>query len=188
MAVKTYLYGPSPLECLDLLQSLPCAELCLDLLNGIGVPCGLMKGVLHSEAEPNVAARETSEPEEPKLILAMAPPTAFPPCPPPPPPLGNRCRGSALPELCLDLSTGGTGVLRGLMNGLAFGLCGREFWRGLIGWKLKCRLRVPERQWKQGNYYWNELLIKFGIFQESVQNRSCRANKLKQHFVCVCEQ
>jgi len=145
--VLLYLYGPRPLECRDLLQSRPCAELCLDLLKGMGVPCGLMKGVLHSDAEPKVAARLTSDPEEPKLSLVCMP---WPPPPPPttptpaPPALpGSRCRGRALPELCRERMMGGTGVLRGLMKGLAFGLCGREPCRGEIGWKLKWRFRVP---------------------------------------------
>ena len=62
-AAALYLYGPSPEECL-LLHSLPWAELCLDRLKGMGVPCGEMKGVLHSETEPNVAAREMSDDEE----------------------------------------------------------------------------------------------------------------------------
>ena len=138
-----HLYGPRPLECRDLLQSLPCAELCLDLLKGMGVPCGLMNGVLHSEADPKVAARLTSDPEEPKLSLVCMPCTTGPPAPPAPP--GSRCRGRALPELCRERSTGGTGVLRGLMKGLAFGLCGRDPCRGEIGWKLKWRFRVPRK-------------------------------------------
>ena len=82
-----------------------------------------MKGVLHSEADPNVAAREMSDDEELKRIPPM------PITPPGPPPLGappgKRWRGSALPELCLDLIIG-TGVLLGEMNGLADGLCGND--------------------------------------------------------------
>jgi hypothetical protein len=89
-----------------------------------------MNGVLHSEAEPKVAAREMSDDEELKII----PPTLMTPPGPPPlgPPPGKRCRGSALPELCLDLIIG-TGVLRGEMNGLADGLCGNDPCRGEIG-------------------------------------------------------
>ena len=105
------------------------------------MPCGLMKGVLHSDADPKVAARLTSDPDDPKLSLACMPCTTCPPAPPGPP--GSRWRGRALPELCRERRTGGTGVLRGLMKGLAFGLCGREPCRGDIGWKLKCRFRVP---------------------------------------------
>ena len=58
-----YRYGPSPEECLER-QRRPCAELCLERLKGTGVPCGEMKGVLHSDTEPNVAAREMSDEEE----------------------------------------------------------------------------------------------------------------------------
>lgn len=110
-----YLTGPmTPEECLDL-QSRPWAELCRDLLNGMGVPWGEMNGVLHSDSEPNVAAREMSEDEQLKVMpnMKLAPDDfPFP---------GNRCRGSAEPELCLDLIIG-TGVLRGEMKGLADGL------------------------------------------------------------------
>ena len=85
----TDLYGPipdmTPDECLER-HSLPCAELCLDRLKGMGVPWGEIKGVLHSEAEPNVAAREMSDPEEPKGPLVVVP-------------CGNICSGSALPLL-----------------------------------------------------------------------------------------
>ena len=102
-----------------------------NLLNGIGVPCGEMKGVLHSEAEPNVAALEISDDEELKIIPIPIPITLGPPPPLGPPP-GRRCSGRALPELCRDLIIG-TGVLRGDMNGLAEGLCGNEPWRGEMG-------------------------------------------------------
>ena len=112
------------------------------------MPCGLMKGVLHSDADPKVAARLTSDPDDPKLSLACMPCTTCPPAPPGPP--GSRWRGRALPELCRERRTGGTGVLRGLMKGLAFGLCGREPCRGDIGWKLKCRFRVPGKCSKFG--------------------------------------
>ena len=87
-----------------------------------------MNGVLHSEAEPNVAARDISELEELNKIPLM-PMTAVPLLGPPP---GSRWRGKALPELCRDLIIG-TGVLLGEMNGLADGLCGNEPCRGEIG-------------------------------------------------------
>ncbi len=107
------------------------------LLNGTGVPCGDMKGVLHSDVDPKVAAREISEEAE------LNPPDTFPDalCP------GSRWSGNALPELCRDLNMC-TGVLRGEMNGLATGDCGREFCLGEIGWKLKCLLRVPGLGWR----------------------------------------
>lgn len=75
----------------------------------MGVPWGEIKGVLHSEAEPNVAAREMSDPEEPKGPFVVAPPC------------GNICRGNALPLLWRDLIMW-TGVLLGEINGEADGL------------------------------------------------------------------
>ena len=74
------------------------------------------------EAEPNVAAREISEDDELKRIAPMPKTPGPPPFGPPP---GSRCRGRALPELCLDLIMG-TGVLLGEMKGLADGLWGHE--------------------------------------------------------------
>merc|ERR1719225_1120851 len=99
----------------------------------MGVPMGDMKGVLDSEAEPNVAARDMSDP----LPLGCC-------CLPPPPlPPGNRCRGSALPLLCRDLSMW-TGVDLGEMKGEAGGDWPPGPWaRGEMGWKLKWRLLVP---------------------------------------------
>ena len=82
--------------------------MCLDRLKGIGVPWGEIKGVLHSEAEPNVAAREISDPEDPKGPFVVVP-------------WGNICKGSALPELWRDLIIW-TGVLLGLIKGEADGL------------------------------------------------------------------
>jgi hypothetical protein len=96
-------------------------------LNGIGVPCGEMKGVLHSDADPNVAALEMSELDELNRM-----PMPIPPGPLLGPPPGNRWSGKALPELCRDLIIG-TGVLRGEMKGLAEGLCGSEPCRGEMG-------------------------------------------------------
>ena len=115
------------------------------------MPMGDMKGVLDSEAEPNVAARDMSDP----LPLGCC-------CLPPPPlpeivtvsclrhneslgrsPPGNRCRGSALPLLCRDLSMW-TGVDLGEMKGEAGGDWPPGPWaRGEMGWKLKWRLLVP---------------------------------------------
>ena len=81
-----YLKGPpTPEECLDR-QRRPWAELCRDLLNGIGVPCGEMNGVLHSDAEPKVAALEMSELDE----LNKIPPMPMPPGPLLGPPPGRR--------------------------------------------------------------------------------------------------
>lgn len=114
---KAVLYRTGPMtpdECLDR-HNRPCAELWRDLLKGMGVPCGEMKGVLHSDSEPNVAAREMSDEDELKVMPSMNPAPDDFPFP------GKRWRGSADPELCLDLIMG-TGVLRGEMNGLAEGL------------------------------------------------------------------
>jgi hypothetical protein len=83
----------TPLECLER-QSLPWAELCLERLKGIGVPWGDMKGVEDSDAEPNVAALEISLPLP--LGCCCLPPLFTL--------LGRRCKGSAEPEECLDLS------------------------------------------------------------------------------------
>ena len=47
--------------------------MCLDRLKGIGVPWGEIKGVLHSEADPNVAAREISHPEDPNAPFVIVP-------------------------------------------------------------------------------------------------------------------
>lgn len=66
---------------MELLSLLPWAELCLDLLKGMGVPCGEMKGVLHSEVEPNVAAREMSDEDELYGWTLVTP--LLPPLPPP---------------------------------------------------------------------------------------------------------
>ena len=85
--------------------------MCLDRLKGMGVPWGEMKGVLHSEADPKVAAREISDPEDPKGPFVVAP---APPC-------GNICSGNALPLLWRDLIMC-TGVLLGDINGDAEGL------------------------------------------------------------------
>ena len=72
----------------------------------MGVPWGEMKGVEHSEADPKVAALDMSELElELKFASFWAPPPAWTP-----PGWLRRCRGSADPELCLDLIIGGTGV------------------------------------------------------------------------------
>jgi len=104
----------------------------------MGVPWGEMKGVEHSEADPKVAALDMSELElELKFASFWAPPPAWTP-----PGWLRRCRGSADPELCLDLIIGGTGVDLGEMKGLAEGLCGSEACRGLMGWKLKWRFLV----------------------------------------------
>jgi len=113
----------TPLLCLDL-HSLPWALLCRDLLKGIGVPWGEMKGVLDSEADPNVAALEMSLP----LPLGCC-------CRPPLLP-GRRWRGRAEPELCLDRSMW-TGVERGEMKGEAGGDWPEFAWRGEIGWNEK---------------------------------------------------
>ena len=72
------------------------------------MPWGEIKGVLHSEAEPNVAAREMSEPEEPKGPLVVVP-------------CGSIWSGKALPLLWRDLIIW-TGVLLGDINGEADGL------------------------------------------------------------------
>ena len=124
-----YLYGPTPDECLDL-HSLPWAELWRERLNGIGVPWGDIKGVLHSEADPKVAALEISEPEDPKGPLVVV----FP--------WGSICNGKALPLLWRDRNIW-TGVLLGEIKGEAKGLWGSEACLGDIGWKLKCLFRVP---------------------------------------------
>ena len=85
--------------------------------------------MLHSEAEPNVAARDISEEDE----LNSTPPIPMMPVPPPfGPPPGSKCNGRAEPELCRDRIVG-TGVLRGEINGLADGLCGSEPCLGEIG-------------------------------------------------------
>ena len=132
-----YLKGsPTPDECLER-HSLPCAELCLDRLKGMGVPWGEMKGVLHSEADPKVAARDISDPDDPNGPFVVAPGT-----PPGPPPCGSICRGNALPLLCRDLIIW-TGVLLGDIKGEAEGLWGSEPCLGDIGWKLQCLLRAP---------------------------------------------
>ena len=73
----------------------------------MGVPWGEMNGVLHSEADPKVAARLMSDPEDPKGPLEV--------------PHGSICRGKALPLLCRDLIMW-TGVLLGDINGEADGL------------------------------------------------------------------
>jgi len=127
--VIVYLYGPTPDECLDL-HSLPWAELWRERLNGIGVPWGDIKGVLHSEADPKVAALEISEPEDPKGPLVVV----FP--------WGSICNGKALPLLWRDRNIW-TGVLLGEIKGEAKGLWGSEACLGDIGWKLKCLFRVP---------------------------------------------
>ena len=76
-------------------------------MKGMGVPMGDMKGVLDSDADPKVAAREMSDP----LPLGC--------CWRPPLP-GSRCRGSALPLLWRERSMC-TGVERGEMKGEAGG-------------------------------------------------------------------
>ena len=75
-----YLYGARPEEWRDR-QSLPCAELWRERLNGIGVPCGDIKGVLLSEAEPNVAALDMSEEDELKFGIFCPTLTTAPPGP-----------------------------------------------------------------------------------------------------------
>ena len=114
----------------------------------MGVPCGDMNGVLLSDADPNVAALDISDDDELKFGIFCPVLTTTPPGPITTPltptvalPWGKRCRGRALPELCRDLIDG-TGVLRGDINGLADGLCGKEACLGDIGWKLKWRFRV----------------------------------------------
>ena len=114
----------TPLLCLDR-QSRPWALLCRDLLKGMGVPWGEMKGVLDSEAEPKVAALEMSLP----LPLGCC-------CRPPLLP-GRRWRGRAEPELCLERSMLCTGVERGEMKGEAGGDWAEVGWRGEIGWNEK---------------------------------------------------
>ena len=108
-------------------------------MNGIGVPWGDIKGVLLSDADPNVAALEMSDEDElkfgifcPTLFTGPPGPITTPPTPTVALPCGNRCSGRELPELCRDLIVG-TGVLRGDIKGLAEGLCGNEAWRGDIG-------------------------------------------------------
>lgn len=90
----------------------------------MGVPCGEIKGVLHSEVDPKVAALLMSEDPElkPLPLTAGILWEAW----------GSKCNGSALPELWRDRNIG-TGVLLGDMKGLAVGLCGRDACRGDMG-------------------------------------------------------
>jgi len=109
------------------------AELCRDLLKGMGVLWGEIKGVEDSEAEPKVAALEISLPLPLGCCcLPGAGPVVLP---------GRRWSGRPEPELCLDLSMC-TGVERGEMKGEAGGDCG---WlcRGEMGWKEKCLRLEP---------------------------------------------
>lgn len=92
------------------------------MAKGTGVPMGDMKGVLDSEAEPNVAARDMSDPPLGCCCLPLPP--------------GSRCRGRALPLLCRDLSMW-TGVDLGEMKGEAGGDWPGPWARGEMGWKLK---------------------------------------------------
>ena len=102
----------------------------------MGVPWGEMKGVEHSEADPKVAALDMSELElELKFASFWAPPPAGTP-----PGWLRRCRGSADPELCLDLIIGGTGVdleIRSQRSGTKF-----HYFNAGLGFSddLLCRL------------------------------------------------